>query len=186
MTILKIMEWPAAVLSTPAKPVETFDAELKKFVADMHATMEYSNGIGLAANQVNDLRRILTIDIPWREGDEGEPKEWWHDKSFTIINPVITKKLSKTKYMEGCLSFPEMYDYVERAAEIWLEYQDEDGKMHEMHATGLLAICLQHEIDHIDGIVFIERMSRLKANGIRRKMNQRPQVKSMERELAKV
>jgi peptide deformylase len=188
VTILKVVEWPAKVLSTPAAPVEKFDAELAKFVRNMHETMSHAKGIGLAANQVGDLRRVLVINIPWHdddaEGEAPEIKEWWHDKSFTIINPKITKIQNKTRYMEGCLSFPEMYDYVQRSSEVWLDFQDETGKKHSIHATGLLAICLQHEIDHLDGIVFIDRMSRLKANSIKKKMNQRPALSSMERELS--
>jgi peptide deformylase len=190
VTILNIVEWPESVLATAASPVVKFDAELKQFAQDMHATMRHAKGIGLAANQVGNLRRVLTINITWHEEDgEGEDpdvKQWWHDTPFTIINPVITKAISKTRYMEGCLSFPEMYDYVQRPAEVWADYQDENGKLLKLHATGLLAICLQHEIDHLDGIVFIDRMSRLKANGIKKKMNQRPSVKSMERELVRV
>ncbi|MEZ4742553.1 MAG: peptide deformylase [Bdellovibrionota bacterium] len=189
MTVLKIMEWPASVLETKANDVSNFDDAFRKFVEDMHETMVASNGIGLAANQVNDLRRVLTICIPWTghryedQEDESEVQQWWHDKSFTIVNPVITKKQGKTKYMEGCLSFPEMYDYVDRAEEVWVDYYDEHGEKKQLHANGLFAICIQHEIDHLDGIVFIERMSRLKANMIRKKMMKRPPLKSMEAEL---
>jgi len=188
VTILKVVEWPAPVLETKAKEVSKFDDEFKTFVADMHDTMESANGIGLAANQVDDLRRVFTIHIPWQDNkyedqEADEEKQPWHDKKFTIVNPVITKKQGKTKYMEGCLSFPEMYDYVDRAAEVWVTYCDENGKQQELHANDLMAICIQHELDHLDGIVFIDRMSRLKAKMIRKKMSKRAPVESMEAEL---
>ncbi len=183
MPKLKIVTWPAKVLETEAKEVVDFNDDLKKFVRDMHDTMVSARGIGLAANQVNDLRRVLAIHIPYAdnryEGDnkengqedqEVEPKEWWHNKRFTFINPVIVEKKGKTSYQEGCLSFPEMYDFVDRASEVIVKAQDEDGKPFEVHATGLFAICLQHEIDHINGIVFISRMSRFKSQRIRKKM----------------
>jgi len=144
----------------------------------MHETMHDSNGIGLAANQVGDLRRVITMEIPWAaidaEQDEeqfAEPKEWWHDKKFTFINPVITKKAGKFRYQEGCLSFPEIFEFIDRAAEVWVSAQDEYGKSFEIHATGLLSVCIQHELDHIDGVVFINRMSRLKANLARKKLS---------------
>lgn len=179
MSVLDVVVWPAKVLETKASEVTVFDDAFKKFVADMHETMKVAGGIGLAANQVGDLRRVITIEIPHtgnKYEDEEELREWWHDKKFTFVNPVIVKKTGKIKYQEGCLSFPEIYDFVDRAAEVWIKAQDENGKEFEVHATGLLAICLQHEIDHIDGIVFINRMSRLKNNMIRKKIQRRGQL----------
>lgn len=183
MAVLDIVEWPAKVLETKAKDVEKFDADLKSFVQDMHDTMDKAGGIGLAANQVGDLRRVIVIQIPWAEPEEGEEayeeKKNWHDKRFTFINPVITKKNGKTKYMEGCLSFPEMFDFVNRSAEITVEYKDENGKDQKLEADGLMSICLQHEIDHIDGIVFISRMSRLKSGKIKKQMLARAQTRKI-------
>ncbi len=183
MTILDVVVWPAKVLETKAKEVTKFDADLRRFVADMHETMEAAAGIGLAANQVGDLRRVITMNIAWdnsRYGDQEEKKEWWHDKKFTFINPVITKKAGKFKFQEGCLSFPDIYEFVDRAAEVWVTAVDENGKSFDVHATGLFAVCLQHEIDHIDGIVFITRMSRLKANLVRRKLARQGSVDEIE------
>lgn len=178
MAVLDVVFWPAQVLETRAIEVSEFDESLRRFVADMHETMHHSNGIGLAANQVGDLRRVITMEIPWAamdaEQDEeqfAEPKEWWHDKKFTFINPVITKKAGKFRYQEGCLSFPEIFEFIDRAAEVWVSAQDEYGKSFEIHATGLLSVCIQHELDHIDGVVFINRMSRLKANLARKKLS---------------
>ena len=116
MAVLEVVEWPAKVLETKSKEIEKFDADLKKFVKDMHETMDAAGGIGLAANQVGEEKRVIAILIPWAEPEDGEeafePKKDWHDKRFTFINPVITKKNGKTKYMEGCLSFPEQFDFV--------------------------------------------------------------------------
>lgn len=183
MSVLDIVVWPAKVLETRAQEVAKFDAGLKAFVADMHETMAASGGIGLAANQVGDLRRVITMQIPFGDNqyeDQEEKREWWHDKKFTFINPVITKKAGKFKYQEGCLSFPDIYEFVERAAEVWVKACDENGKEFEVHATGLFAVCIQHEIDHIDGIVFIDRMSRLKANMVRKKIQRRGSLEAVE------
>lgn len=183
VSVLDIVIWPAKVLETRAAEVTQFDANLKKFVDDMHETMRASAGIGLAANQVGDLRRVVTMEIPWAESryaEQEEKQEWWHNKRFTFVNPVITKKQGKFKYQEGCLSFPDIFEFVDRAAEVWVKAQDENGKDFEVHATGLFAVCIQHEIDHIDGVVFVERMSRLKANMVRKKIARRGSLDAVE------
>ena len=178
MTVLKVLEYPAKPLLTKAPDVEVFDAELKQFVADMHETMLDASGIGLAANQVGVLKRVLTIFIPhqdsrYEDEESEEPKMDWHDKKYTFINPVITKKQGKIRFQEGCLSFPEIYENVDRASEVWVDAFDKDGKPFSVHATGLFSICLQHEIDHLDGIVFIDHMSRLKQSMVKKKMQKR-------------
>jgi len=186
VSVLDVVVWPAEVLETRAVEVEKFDDDLRRFVANMHETMRAAGGIGLAANQVGDLRRVIAIEIPWGgnryedENEDEEEKEWWHDQKFTFINPKITKKAGKYRFQEGCLSFPEIYEFVERAAEVWVTAQDEHGKTFEIHATGLFAVCLQHEIDHIDGIVFVERMSRLKASMVRKKIARRGSIANVE------
>ncbi len=182
MTVLDVVVWPAKVLETRATEVTKFDADLKKFVGDMYETMAAAGGIGLAANQVGDLRRVITMEIPFgdnryeEDADPEEKQEWWHNKKWTFINPVITKKAGKFKFQEGCLSFPEVYEFVERAAEVWVTAKDETGKEFEVHATGLFAVCIQHEIDHIDGVVFIDRMSRLKSGLVKKKMARRGSI----------
>jgi len=181
MAILNVVEWPAKVLETRANEVTVFDGELRQFVSDMFDTMDKAGGIGLAANQVDRLSRVLVIHIP-SKNEEPEDMRPWHDKKFVFVNPSITNKRGKTKYLEGCLSFPEQYDYVDRAAELTLLYQDEWGKDHSLEADGLFAICLQHELDHIDGVVFTTRMSRLKSSRIRKKMLQRNQISHMDGE----
>lgn len=185
MPVRDIVFWPAKVLETRASEVTSFDESFKSFVKDMHDTMDAAGGIGLAANQVGSLQRVLTILIPHggsRYEQESEPKEWWHDKRFTFVNPVIVRKEGKFKFQEGCLSFPEIFEFVERAAEVWVRAQDENGKNFEVHATGIFAVCLQHEIDHIDGQVFIDRMSRLKAGMVKKKMMRRGEPESIETE----
>jgi peptide deformylase len=183
MSVLTIVEWPNKVLETKSEDVTAFDAELKAFVKNMHDTMDHAGGIGLAANQVNVAKRVLVIHIPWSDNkyqDQEEKKEDWHDKRFTFINPKIVKKQGKISWQEGCLSFPEIYEFVDRAAEVWVEAVDEDGKPFSVHANGLFAVCLQHEIDHIDGVVFINRMSRLKSSMVKKKIEKRNQIKAPE------
>lgn len=174
VSILPIITWPSRVLETRAAEVVVFDKALQELSSNMHSTMDLEGGIGLAANQVNVLQRVLTIYIPHskeRYGDDENEVCWWHNKRFTFVNPVVVKKKGGAiRSVEGCLSFPEIFDFVERAAEVEVRAQDEFGKEFTVEADGLLAVCLQHEIDHLDGIVFTERMSRLKANSIRKKM----------------
>jgi len=175
MAVLDVVVYPAEVLETSASEVTEFGSKLRNFVADMHETMHAAGGIGLAANQVGSLQRVIVINIPY-DGDryeETDSKEVWHDTPFTIINPKITKKEGKFKYQEGCLSFPDIFEVVQRAHTVTVEYQDEFGKKQEITASGLMAVCLQHEIDHIDGIVFVERMSRLKQNIVKKKLVRR-------------
>lgn len=187
MTILKVVEWPARVLETKSDTVTVFDDEIKQLVQDMHDTMDDASGVGLAANQVGVAKRVLTILIPWegnRYQDQEEKKEDWHDKRWTFINPVIKQKIGKLRWQEGCLSFPEIYEFVDRAAEVVVEAQDVHGERFEVHANGLFAVCLQHEIDHIDGIVFVERMSRLKGSMIKKKVIKRQKLTHTEVEEA--
>ncbi|MBI2602518.1 MAG: peptide deformylase [Deltaproteobacteria bacterium] len=176
MKTLDIVTWPAKVLETPAEDVVDFNVEIQDLARLMHATMDKEGGIGLAANQVNILKRMFTVYIPFgvnryeEEEDEKVEEQWWHNKRFTFINPVITKKKGRVSFMEGCLSFPEVFDFVERSSELSVMAYDEFGKEFHVEADGLFAICLQHEIDHINGIVFIKRMSRLKAGAIKKKI----------------
>ena len=121
----------------------------------MHETMKLSRGIGLAANQVNVLKRIIVINI---------------DKPYTLINPEITSREGKFKFKEGCLSFPSIFEDIERAQKIEVKAQDENGDSFSLVAEDLLAVCIQHEIDHLDGIVFTRRMSRIKAGFILKKI----------------
>lgn len=160
MPLLTILRYPDPRLHTVAKPVRTFDDRLKKLVADMAETMYESEGIGLAASQINVHEQVIVMDI----SDT-------HDGLLTLINPeIIWTSPEKTVYKEGCLSVPGIYDDIERHTQITVRALDVTGKSFELKADGLLAICIQHEMDHLLGKVFVEYLSPLKRNRIKTKM----------------
>ena len=161
MAIRKIFTWPEAVLQRVAKPVEKFDSKLSMLVSDMVETMRYAPGIGLAAPQVGESIRLIVIEIP----TEGESAP----DLYAVCNPEITKKSGEAKIEEGCLSCPGLYLEVDRAAEVTVEGQNPDGTHFTIEAEGLLAKALQHEIDHLNGLLFIDRLSPLKKNIFRRR-----------------
>jgi len=151
--ILKILKYPDPVLSRPGEPVTEFDAELRKLVADMFETTYAEQGIGLAAPQVGVSKRVTTIDLSMGKN----PKD-----KLIIINPEIISSEGKQYEEEGCLSFPDIREKVARAAKVRIRAQDERGKWFEMDGDDLLSRCFQHEIDHVDGMLFIFRMGALK------------------------
>lgn len=151
MAILEIKTYPDPVLKKKAAPVADFNEQLGKLLDSMAETMYAANGVGLAAPQVGELCRVAVIDVS-RNGDS--PLEF--------INPVIVKQSGKTKSEEGCLSIPEFRDSVQRSVLVTVQAQDRQGNEFSIDADELLAICLQHEIDHLDGILFTDRLSRLK------------------------
>jgi len=151
--ILKIVKYPDPILSRPGEPVTEFDAELRKLVDDMFETTYASQGIGLAAPQVGVSKRLTVIDLSVGK----EPKD-----KLVIVNPEIIFAEGKQYEEEGCLSFPEIREKVVRALKVRIRAQNEKGKWFEMDAEELLARCFQHEIDHVDGMLFIFRMSALK------------------------
>ena len=151
--ILKIVTYPEPVLSQPGEPVTEFDDNLCKLVADMFETTYASQGIGLAAPQVGVSKRITVIDLSMGK----DPKQ-----KLVLINPEITSHEGRLYEEEGCLSFPEIREKVVRSARVHIRAQDEYGKWFEMDGEDLLSRCFQHEIDHLDGVLFIFRMSALK------------------------
>ena len=154
MTIKPLIILPDPVLRQASKPIERVDGELKRLADDMLETMYDAPGIGLAAIQIGVPRRMLVIDVA-REGEDKQPQ--------VFINPEILKSSEeRSVYEEGCLSIPDYYAEVERPAVITLKYLDRDGKEQTVDADGLLATCLQHEIDHLNGVLFIDHISRLK------------------------
>jgi len=153
--ILKIVKYPEPVLSRPGEPVTEFNDELRRLVADMFETTYANQGIGLAAPQVGVSKRLATIDLSMGK----EP-----DDKLVFINPEIIFSDGKVYEEEGCLSFPEIREKVVRAAKVRVRAQDQHGKWFEMDGDDLMARCLQHEIDHVDGMLFIFRMSTLKRN----------------------
>ena len=159
MAKLKILEFPDPRLRTKATPVEVIDDDLRKLIADMFETMYDAPGIGLAATQVDVHKRMLVTDI---SPDKSEP--------HTLINPEIIEKDGVTVTDEGCLSVPGYYDSVERAEQIRVRFLDRDGNEVEMEARGLLAVCIQHEIDHLDGKLFVDYLSEAKRQRVRKKL----------------
>lgn len=162
MAVRRILIAPHPLLKLKARPVERFDEELTRLLDDMLETMYRAPGIGLAAPQIGVSLRAVVVDV----AREGEPKN-----PLRIVNPEITWRSEELVTMEeGCLSLPEQYADVTRPRAIQLRYQDERGDVHELEADGLLARCLQHEVDHLDGILFVDRLSPLKRNIIMRKL----------------
>ena len=161
MTILPIVIIPDPILRTTSKPVERVDDELRKFADDMLATMYDAPGVGLAAIQVAQPIRMLTVDVSEKE-DDPNPQ--------VFINPKIVQKSDTPNvYEEGCLSIPDIYADVERPAEVTVEYLDLSGEQKTIKADGMLATVLQHEIDHLDGALFIDYLSKLKREMVIRK-----------------
>ena len=173
MAIREILEVPDARLKTVSKPVETFDEALKTLAADMFETMYAADGIGLAAIQVGEPIRLLVIDLQ-PEDPDAEPEECDHGghhhthqrlkkEPRVFVNPVILDPAEELNtYQEGCLSVPEIYADVERPKTCRVRWQDLDGKFHEEAMEGIMATCIQHEMDHLEGILFIDHLSRLK------------------------
>jgi peptide deformylase len=158
MAILQILHYPDPRLRTVAKPVSVFGEEVQKIVADMFETMYAAPGIGLAATQVNIHKRILVTDT---SRDGSDPR--------CFINPRIIEFRGVEQMEEGCLSVPDVFESVERAEWIRVEAFDASGQPFELELDGLLAVCVQHEIDHLDGKLFVDRLSNLKRTRIRRK-----------------
>lgn len=151
--IYPIVKYPDPILQKPAEPVTVFDAELRQLVDDMFTSMYDAQGIGLAAPQIGVSKRLTVIDLSFQK----DPK-----KKIVLINPEIVEKKGKQVEEEGCLSLPEIRDRVVRAAQVKVRAVDAHGKPVEVEGEELLARALQHEIDHLDGILFIFRLSRLK------------------------
>ena len=162
MPILPILHYPDERLHTVAKPVTVVDDKIRQLVADMAQTMYAAPGIGLAATQVDVHLRVIVMDISET-----------HDQLLTLINPVILKSEGEAVRDEGCLSVPGIYEPVKRAAKITVKYLNSDGTEVIQEAEGLIGVCIQHEMDHLEGKVFVEYLSRLKQGRIKLKMKKR-------------
>ena len=161
MTIKPLIILPDPILRQVSKPIETIDSEVKKLADDMLETMYDAPGIGLAAIQIGVARRMLVLDV----SKDGEDK-----KPLVFINPeIVASTDARSVYEEGCLSIPDYYAEVERPAGITVKHLDRDGKEQVTEADGLLATCLQHEIDHLNGVLFIDHISKLKREMVIRK-----------------
>jgi len=162
MALLPILTAPDPVLKSKSKPVAAVDDRIRALLADMLDTMYHAPGIGLAAPQIGVLERVIVMDIGRKEEDR-DP--------ISMINPeIVWASDEDNTYEEGCLSVPEHYSNVVRPKEIKVRYLDENGARQEIHADGLLATVVQHEMDHLDGILFIDHLSSLKRNMILRKL----------------
>ncbi|MBZ4200513.1 MAG: peptide deformylase [Methylotenera sp.] len=159
MAILDILQYPDPRLHTLAQPVKEVNASIKRLIVDMAETMYDAPGIGLAATQVNAHVQLILIDTSESKND-----------LLVLINPKITQKSGEQDYEEGCLSVPGVYDTVSRAEKVTVEALDRDGKSFTLNAEGLLSVCIQHEMDHLLGKVFIEYLSPLKRTRIKNKM----------------
>lgn len=159
MTLLNVLQFPDVRLRHKAQAVANVDGAIRQIVDDMFETMYEQRGVGLAATQVNIFSRIIVIDV---SDDRSQP--------LCIINPEIIHREGVQYEAEGCLSFPGVFDKVERAAKIRLKALDKEGKTYELDAEDILSICIQHEMDHLEGILFIDHLSRIKQERARKKL----------------
>ena len=159
MAILDILEYPNPLLRNKALVVKTVDDEVRNLVSDMFETMYAAPGIGLAANQVNIFRQIIVIDVSDHK-----------DQPLCLINPQLVESSGSQKCEEGCLSVPGVYANVERASQIRVRALDRDGQAFELDADELLAVCIQHEMDHLQGKLFVDYLSPLKRQRVRKKL----------------
>jgi len=159
MAVLDILIYPDQRLRQVADPVEIFDDDLRRLIDDMAETMYQAPGIGLAAIQVNVPRRVVVMDISEQRNELRE-----------FVNPRVVETEGSLESEEGCLSVPDVYAPVDRAEKILVEAQDRNGKPFSLEADGLLAVCIQHEIDHLDGKVFVDYLSRLKRERIKKRL----------------
>jgi peptide deformylase len=170
MTRLTILEYPDPRLRTVAQPVDEVDDALRQLIDDMLETMYASQGIGLAATQVNVHKRLLVLDV---SEDQGQP--------LALINPEIVAREEVCTTQEGCLSVPGIFDDVERAQRIRVRALDRHGEPFDIDAEGLLAVCIQHEMDHLEGKLFVDYLSELKRQRIRKKLEKDRKLRGTER-----
>jgi len=167
MARLNVLHYPDSRLRKPALPVETVDASIRMLVADMLETMYAAPGIGLAATQVNVQKRVVVMDL---SEEKNQPR--------VFINPTVLEREGESEHEEGCLSVPGFYETVRRAERVRASALDLDGEPFEIEAHGLLAVCIQHEIDHLDGKLFVDYLSTLKRDRIRKKLEKQARHES--------
>ena len=159
MSRLTILEYPDPRLRTQAQPVQVVDDEIRRLIDDMIETMYVAPGVGLAATQVNVHKEVLVIDISENR-----------DQPLALINPVIVERQGSEESEEGCLSVPGIFEKISRAERVLVRYLDRDGRQQELTAEGMLAVCIQHEMDHLRGKLFVDYLSELKRTRIRSKL----------------
>ncbi|MCK6551713.1 peptide deformylase [Myxococcota bacterium] len=178
MALLEILTFPDPRLALKSTPVEVVDDTTRKLIDDMFDTMYQSDGVGLAAPQVGVTKRIIVLDCAPRGEDEDPDAPLKPREPHAIINPEIVAKAGEIVWEEGCLSVPGYVDEVLRAEKVTVKGLGRDGQPMSMEATGLLAVCLQHEIDHLDGVLFVDRLSRLKQTMVKKKLRKRAEDRS--------
>lgn len=167
---LKVLKWPNPMLRKRCIAVSVFDESLEQLARDMIETMRAEGGIGLSANQVGDLRRVAVTEVPRLLG---ELSDSYHDIPIVLVNPVLFEAEEDTMSREGCLSLPDVIDVVKRFDKVTVRYQNLSGEHKEIKATGLMAACLQHEIDHLDGKTLVEKASRIKREMILKRLKKK-------------
>ena len=169
--VREILIWPDPRLKEKAVPVDAVDASVRSLIDDMFETMYRADGVGLAAPQIGVLQRVVVVDTSSADEDV---------KPFAMINPEVLEADGSMKYREGCLSVPGEAEEVKRAAHVKVRFLDREGTPVEMEATGLTAVCIQHEIDHLEGVLFVDHLSALKRELIKKRMKRLKQEKTSE------
>jgi len=169
MSLLTVLEYPDSRLRIKAKPVKQIDDGIRRLVDDMFETMYAAPGIGLAATQVNVAKRVLVVDVSEEKNDP-----------MCFINPEILQRSGEEELEEGCLSVPGVYEKVTRAEYVTIKALDREGEPFELETNGLLAVCVQHEIDHLDGKLFVDYLSGIKRQRIRRKLEKQHRLEASE------
>lgn len=170
MALLEILAFPDPRLAQKSTPVEVVDDGIRRLIDDMFETMYQSDGVGLAAPQVGVNKRIIVLDCGTRPEGESPETPLGPREPRAIVNPEIVSRSGAILWEEGCLSVPGYVDEVERAEKVTVRGLDRDGQPLTIEADGLLAVCLQHEIDHLDGVLFVDRLSRLKQTMVKKKL----------------
>lgn len=165
--ILEIRKWPDPILRQKTVAVSVFDEDLEKLARDMIETMRSASGIGLAANQVGDSRCMAVVEVPYLPGDKVAE---YLGKPIVLVNPAVIETDGSVLSVEGCLSLPDTQDTIRRAKTVKVRYQNLSGEYLEMEAEGLMALCLQHEMDHLNGKTLIEKASRIRKDMMIRRM----------------
>lgn len=180
MAVLEILTYPDPKLALKSKPVEKVDDQVRKLIDDMFETMYLSDGVGLAAPQVGVQQRIIVVDCGERSEDEPKEEPLQPRDPRAVINPEILTREGSIVWEEGCLSVPGYVDEIERAQKVTVKGLDRDGNPLLIEAEGLLAVCLQHEIDHLEGVLFVDRLSRLKQAMVKKKLKKKAEEQADE------
>lgn len=179
MALLEILTWPDKRLAAKSVNVDQVDDEIRQLIDNMFETMYFAEGVGLAAPQVGVTKRIIVVDCGVRESEESSPLST--KEPIAIVNPEVANKEGKIAWEEGCLSVPGYTEEVDRAAKVIVTGLDRNGEPITIEAEGLLSVCLQHEIDHLEGILFVDRLSRLKQEMAKKKLRKQMDEEARER-----